>query len=1051
MNNSQNLSLLIQSQLPEYIKSDPTYNNFVLFLQAYYEWMEQNGGALNGTKNILNYIDIDNTSNDFIKYFTNDFLQHFPEDALVDKSLAVKIARELYKSKGTLSSYKFLFRVLFNSDFDVFATKDAVLRASDGIWYVPQSLKLATTDPNFLDIQNLKIFGETSKSFAIIENSVLAGNKTEIFISNIERLFQSGEIVRILYGNNQDVLINGNPLRAKLVGQISQININPKNRGLLYKPGDPVIVYDGLNETTVNPIGATAEVGKTTTGSIQNINVTNGGFGYTLYPNTNIIIKNATGAIADVASVVSTLPPSYIITNAGTGYTINDPVVVGNTSSYFTFADVTAVSESGAITQITYRPGIDVNTIFGITANVISKNITAENASIKISSTAGNGLANATYIVTDTISLKTNEVHSGHQGGFLLGNTTNPVSYYFEKMPTANIKTKLSDAFSFDAFSTYSISSVIVQNGGGDISSLPVISAESTYITDVYDPNDVANTLGQNIQGKLSNLGILAPIQIVNPGIGYVVNDKIIFSGGSGYGAAANVTAVNATGGITAIDYVYQTSAITYSLGGMGYTPDMLPSVTVQSSNVSATGASVVVPGLLGYGATFSPTIDRVGSVTTINVLNYGEDYITTPNISLKVQDIVVSNVAITNLPEKNDIIYQGSTANTASYIAHVDTVSTLTSDVDPTKSLYNLRVFNYSTPPNPKLKLKVLDNEFISITMANSAYSADSFYPGSPEYNINGVKSYGDGTARATAAFLNGLTIGQGEYLSTQGQPSSFSVLQSELYNNYTYEIVVEKEIEKYRDILLNLLHPTGMKLLGKYLIKSNTAFDYHTQSALYQGKHLADYTGYIASNITMDADFVNYSTNIVKFNDIASSDISRFITPNSIISIQPATGNDIRSEINTVNTINNTVTLKNNVWLTFANVAYMSGNIGSDTLYVDSLTGTYDIINNGNYSNTQNHLEDVIFSGDRIKTNSIVYTVQSVDYTNKIITLTSNLTETVNNIVSINRTLHAGGTVSTKSQVTLFGPLGTQYLPELVTEDLRNLITEDGKLIIL
>jgi uncharacterized protein YwlG (UPF0340 family) len=127
------------------------------------------------------------------------------------------------------------------------------------------------------------------------------------------------------------------------------------------------------------------------------------------------------------------------------------------------------------------------------------------------------------------------------------------------------------------------------------------------------------------------------------------------------------------------------------------------------------------------------------------------------------------------------------------------------------------------------------------------------------------------------------------------------------------------------------------------------------------------------------------------------------------------------------------------------------MSGNIGSDTLYVDSLTGTYDIINNGNYSNTQNHLEDVIFSGDRIKTNSIVYTVQSVDYTNKIITLTSNLTETVNNIVSINRTLHAGGTVSTKSQVTLFGPLGTQYLPELVTEDLRNLITEDGKLIIL
>ena len=40
--------------------------------------------------------------------------------------------------------------------------------------------------------------------------------------------------------NNQDVLFDGQPLRAKIVGQISQVKIDPARRGLLYQPGDPV-------------------------------------------------------------------------------------------------------------------------------------------------------------------------------------------------------------------------------------------------------------------------------------------------------------------------------------------------------------------------------------------------------------------------------------------------------------------------------------------------------------------------------------------------------------------------------------------------------------------------------------------------------------------------------------------------------------------------------------------------------------------------------------------------------------------------------------------
>lgn len=1054
MNNIKNLSALIPSQLPEYITSDPTYDKFVLFLQSYYEWMEQANNVLYESKNILNYVDIDNTTNEFLDYFVNDFLQYFPKDSLVDKHQAVKIARELYKSKGTPASYKFLFKVLYDSEFDIFFTKDAVLRASDGIWFVAKSLKLATQDPNFLNIQNRKIFGESSKSIAIIENTVLAGTKTEVFISNIERLFQSGETVRVIDGNNQDVLVDGQPLRAKLVGQISQININSKNRGLLYSPGDPVVVYGGLNPTVENPIGAIAKVGSTTSGSIQKIGVNYGGFGYRDFPNTSINITDAPGAIAKVDSVVSILPPPIMIENGGIGYKVNDKVIKGDVSNYTIFADVTAVNNIGTITEITYRSGLDANVVYGITANVISSNVQATNASIKISTVPGVGIANATYIVKDTISLKTNEVHSGHASGFLLGNTTNPVSYFFSKMPTANINTKLSDAFSYQQFFTYSLSSIDVENGGGGITTLPTVSTESIYVTDVYDPNDSANTLGQNIQGKLSNLGILAPIQIANPGIGYVANDKIIFSGGSGYGASANVTSVDSSGRILAVDYVYDSAIIKYSLGGMGYKQTALPQLSVNSANVSAYGASLFVPGILGDGATFSLSVDRVGSVTSINVTDFGEDYNSTPNVSLKVQDIIVSNVSITNLPKKEDVIYQGLNVNNASYIASVNSISILTYDADPSKSKYNLRVYNYNSNPKPDLELFVdlPDASKISISMANTPATANFFYSGSPEYDINGIKNYGDGTAKATASFLNGLTISQGQYLTTQGQPSAFSILQNENYNNFTYQITVEKEIAKYREILLNLLHPTGMKVLGRYAIKSHSDFNYHSVSAIYSGKTLAAYTGYVSSNVTISGDFINKSNNIVKFDNLAGANIATFITPNNTIYISPINGESIISDVVSVNYSANTITLKDNVWLTFANVAYVSGNLGSNTITVNSITDSYDIVNNGKYIDANNHLKGLIFASDNIKINNNTYKIQSVNYTYNTITLTTNLLANVSNdLITINRTLTAGGSTTNIGQIIILGSVGIPYIPEITTEDGLSLLTEDQQILIL
>ena len=1061
MNTYQNISTILPSQLPAYIRDDPAYANFVTFFKAYYEWMETENNALYQSKNLLNYNDIDSTTSEFLSYFVNDFLQYFPKDSLISEELAIKTAKELYRTKGTPASYKFLFRILYDSDFDIFFTKDAVLKASSSVWHVPTSLKLATSDLSFLNIQNMRIFGETSKSIATIENSVLSVNKMEVFISNIERLFTSGEMVKIVDANNQDLyFLRGNvvsanvttgtyptgaySLRAKIVGQISQINIDSKNRGLYYKPGDPIIVYGGLNQAIVNPIGATARIGTTTSGSIKNITVVNNGFGYQQFPNTQLLISDSktSGAIATIGPITTTLPPTPTIINGGSGYVVADVVVYGNTTSNVAFADVTSVSSTGSVTGITYRTGLNPNTIFGITANVMSSNILASNASIVISTVLGSAAANATYIISDTIDLKI-------QGNtILIGSAANTSPYYFSRMPTANYNTKLSDAFTFQSFATGAISSVIVQNGGGGMATLPTITAESFYNTDVYNPADSANTLGNNIQGNLASLGILSPIQITNPGVGYMVNDIINVSGGSGYGANAVVTQISSTGGILSTIYTYPSATIQYPLGGMGFRMTALPSATANSANVAAYGAMLSVPGILGAGATFSVSTDRIGSITSIDILTFGEDYISAPNVSFEVQDIVVANASIINLPQSGDIVYQGSTINTATYVATVDSIQELTYNALSSESLFNLRVFNYSSTIIPSQLLKI-QNKPIYLTSANSAYAASYFYNGSPVYDAIGTISYGDGNAKANSKFLNGLTIGSGQYLTSQGQPSGFSVLQNENYNNYTYQITVEKEISKYRNVLLNLLHPTGMKVLGRYAIKANSSYSITSQDALISGHTLPYNTGNIYSNVYMSIVSPAKSTNIVSFGNLGpSTNIANFIFANTTLSFTTTYGDVVQSEITSVNPTSNTVTIASNVWLSFANVAIVSANAGSNTININSITGAYSIINNGKYTNANVPLMDIVRSGDSILIpNNTVKLVSNVNYANNLIYLSSNITQNVNNLMmTVNRTLNASG-----SNIQISSPLGQQYIPNITNESGYILTTEDGSQLLL
>lgn len=974
-------SLKIPDQLPEFIRSEENYQTFVAFLQAYYEWLEQTNigsgkqGVLFGSQNLLNYNDIDHidsgdTYNKFIDYYLNDFLPNFPVDALADKSKLIKIARNLYNTKGTPSSYEFLFRALYNSDVEIFPTRDVVLKASDGKWYVSKSLKLDTEDENFLSINNLRIFGETSKSFATVERGILSGRRVELYISNIERIFQSGENIRVVDNNNQTLYFKdgqvvppttpgSTTLSAKIIGSIASVQINSKKRGQLYRPrtstysGDPVVFYGGLN--SANGIGAEAFVQETTSGSIRSVNVLQGSYGYREDPNTLIIFTGGggSGAIANVAAI---------------------------------------------------DPDTEIN---------------------------------VALIPTDYIGSPT----SARQATRLDG-----IYSFFGSNVEANLSCSLANAFTFTDFSTYALDSVIVNNGGGGYTSIPSVQAESVFDTTHEEPLE-----SLRIKAKLSSLGILGPIQIVSPGTGYQNTDYIIFSNtAGGIGANANVS-VNATGSIVSVMYnvnVNSNFVTLYPKGGLGYNQNRLPTLTINTSTGS--GGSLRVNQVLGSGAELEAIPDErgIGAITSILVTNYGEDYISAPFVSLKVRDLIVSNLTFATLPEKGEVIYQGSDLDSSVFKANVDSAVIVEPNVDPLLSKFRIRVYNYNSTTKTDLQLKITDrtdkpNLYIDLDTTYETFDASGNY-----LYRNGIRTYGNGAAEATARFLNGLIIGQGQYINDDGFPSSYQILQNKDFNNFAYQLKVQQSFSAYKEILYKLLHPSGTKVIPINTLKSNKTINVTEMSFGTNSLPLSYYTGTAGSNATVYGTFDSPSNNIIKFDALVGANIAEFINVNTIISAVNVHGPNLYSTVTSVDYTSNTITVRDSIYLRFANVAYADISTSSK-INITAITNQYDLINNGEYSNTENKLRDIAFNGDKIKIfveGESVYTgtVSYVEYSNNAIFINPTTSLTGNALISIGRDL-----VSTDVQI--YNTVGVPGIPYLMTQDDRVLLTQDGRIITL
>ena len=126
------ISSQIESQFPGFIREEGP--QFVAFLKAYFEYMEQSGNAVDAARTLRESRDIDRTVDSFVEYFRREFMHNIPSSVLADKRLLVKHIRDFYRTRGSQESYRFLFRALFGHEIEFYYPGDDILRASDGRW-----------------------------------------------------------------------------------------------------------------------------------------------------------------------------------------------------------------------------------------------------------------------------------------------------------------------------------------------------------------------------------------------------------------------------------------------------------------------------------------------------------------------------------------------------------------------------------------------------------------------------------------------------------------------------------------------------------------------------------------------------------------------------------------------------------------------------------------------------------------------------------------------------------------------------------------------------
>lgn len=259
------VSALVPAQLPSFVRENTDYQTFVQFLQAYYDYMEQSGVVID----LSTIRDIDLSVAGFIEHIKTEIAPKIPF-SIADNRFKAQHLKDLYDAKGSSSSYKLLFRMLYGQETDIVYPSTQMLIPSDGRWIQPYSI-FVTFDPfskptstlvgKLVSIRTLgktiQVFVERIEPVVILDGSgqnVISPNTYQLFISkSLPGSIEVGGFFSYIF---EDIIFTG-----LVIPSVTKITIDSPGQG--FKVGEiyPITTNTGIGVLVkINKVGTIGEI-----------------------------------------------------------------------------------------------------------------------------------------------------------------------------------------------------------------------------------------------------------------------------------------------------------------------------------------------------------------------------------------------------------------------------------------------------------------------------------------------------------------------------------------------------------------------------------------------------------------------------------------------------------------------------------------------------------------------------------------------------------------------------------------------------------------------
>ena len=703
------LSLFVKEQFPAFYNEEGEM--FQIFLRAYYEFLEQENQTLDFSRNLLEYLDIDKTTGEFLEHFKRTYLSQLPGLLQSDDRLTIKNIMDFYRAKGTPRAVQLLFRLIFDESITINYPYEDVLKPSTSNFKLPRYLEVYAEDTDKLvNLKGIEIVGSASGAKAFVETiSTRLLNRVKVHVLNLSNLrgnFLRGEII----AKSSDGLTDGMPV---VTGSLSDINITLG--GSDNKVGDIFDVVSASGKLGQARVTSIADA----TGLVD-FQLANGGFGFSKDANVtftdvndqNLQVNNLVSSAQSVSNVHITLGAnahdlfavgdsitvdtsdangviSAIGDDVGSGSHANTKIVVNNMFGLITTNDKIANSTNGntTVTQVTLDDNLwslrvanaeflnfetveqEVESV-NVTSstnfnNDILKYLTPNSESAHWTDTASNADTNPQkaptiqgltsggavvangYIINTNIGTGTNKVTVALVSGSFANQITLPIT-----LASAGHGFELNEKIDEENEVTLEVTGVTGSfgaNGSGVIVKGDESGANGLLLTS----NDSTMTLSGSFGTFTSNDNVVVVSSTANNSTANVTGINITNSGANGQVSTVSATSLNLSDVVGAFD------------SGKKVKGRRTNAIATISSSATQTGAASVR--LLGNGTSTGTIFDTANlSVTGIVI---GSN---TTNVGFKTTRF--SNGTIGAFHNNAAAVIRGRTTNTVANVTAVGT-----------------------------------------------------------------------------------------------------------------------------------------------------------------------------------------------------------------------------------------------------------------------------------------------------------------------------------------------------------------------------------------